>query len=268
MVSITTRLSSEWKHSSKRNITNRITYTFYMGKLDTDSKALQQRIECNANSSEDFDLWVLDNLLLDDNIDVLELGCGTGKFSIPIAKRIFRGFAVGVDVSKESLDVAHRNAPWNFVPVEMDFDTLDLKHATFDRVLASYSIYYSKDIRGLVEKVHRMLKPGGVFFCCGPASGNNAEIKYLCDYSEEDVIENTMELAVPEMLHETFGNIEVFRFGNIIQFDSQEDMGAYWKASNLYDKEQEREFARNLSARSTFVNIKKIVGYRCFKNVG
>lgn len=237
--------------------------------LDTDSRALQQRIKCNANSSEDFDSWALGNLALKGNLSVLELGCGTGKFIIPIGKRVPGGVVIGVDVSQESLyKIYHSIVPLNVQLMKADFDTLDLGEAKFDRILSAYSIYYSKDLPKLITKIYQMLKPGGIFFCCGPSSGNNAELKYLCNYSGNDLIEAIMEIELPALLYEAFHNLEVLHFGNVIRFESRKDILAYWASSNLYDKGQEAEFIRSIAGRNAFTNTKKIVGYRCIKNVG
>ena len=55
------------------------------GRFDTDAAALARRISINETcGSVDFDQWVFQHLELADGFSVLDLGCGTGKHTIPL----------------------------------------------------------------------------------------------------------------------------------------------------------------------------------------
>jgi ubiquinone/menaquinone biosynthesis C-methylase UbiE len=101
---------------------------------------------------------------------VLELGCGTGRVSLPLARAGVR--LVGVDRSAAMLERARdrssrapRDAPPQFV--RADIRTLPFRDAGFSMVIAPYGILQSllsdRDLGGTLEAVARVLRPGGLF---------------------------------------------------------------------------------------------------------
>jgi 2-polyprenyl-3-methyl-5-hydroxy-6-metoxy-1,4-benzoquinol methylase len=94
---------------------------------------------------------------------VLDLGCGAG---VPVTRWLAgRGFAVtGVDVSARQLELAQRNVPdGTFFKANMT--ELAFASETFDAVVAFHSIIHvpRTEHPALLERIHRWLKPGGVF---------------------------------------------------------------------------------------------------------
>jgi cyclopropane fatty-acyl-phospholipid synthase-like methyltransferase len=98
---------------------------------------------------------------LADGARLLDLGCGDGTKAARLAERFD---VVGVDVSGEQLRLAHAAAPGSIF-VQADFAELDFPVATFDAVIALYSIMHvaRDDHPRLFAKVLRWLKPGGLF---------------------------------------------------------------------------------------------------------
>ena len=101
---------------------------------------------------------------LDPGARVLDLACGTGRISIPLAAR---GFDVaGLDISHRVLEVARAAAP------ELDFRQGDMRELPwedecFDAVINIWSAFgyfetQAEDERVLAE-IARVLRPGGVF---------------------------------------------------------------------------------------------------------
>lgn len=97
---------------------------------------------------------------------VIDVGCGTGRHAIPLAKK---GYAImGVDVSKEMLKIARENAERENVRV--DFRTADMRNlnfrAKFDAVLCLFdTILYNatnEEIFSTIKSFNRTLKKGGV----------------------------------------------------------------------------------------------------------
>jgi ubiquinone/menaquinone biosynthesis C-methylase UbiE len=93
---------------------------------------------------------------------VLELGCGAG---VPMTCHLARYFTVvGVDISREQLAIARTNVPAaDFVLADMT--KLSFPEETFDAVAAFYCITHvpRDEHRGLLDNIHRILKPGGLF---------------------------------------------------------------------------------------------------------
>jgi ubiquinone/menaquinone biosynthesis C-methylase UbiE len=95
---------------------------------------------------------------------VLDVPCGTGRISVPLAER---GFAVsGLDISNRVLEVARAAAP------ELDFRQGDMRElpwadASFDAVLNLWTAFgyfenQEEDERALAEAA-RVLDAGGIF---------------------------------------------------------------------------------------------------------
>ena len=102
---------------------------------------------------------------------ILELGCGTGRVTIPVARA--GAHVVGVDRSAEMLGHARRrlkrarvngNVAW----LRGDIRMLPFRNgARFGLVMAPYGILQSlvreSDLKATVASVNRVLAPGGVF---------------------------------------------------------------------------------------------------------
>ncbi len=93
---------------------------------------------------------------------VLDLGCGAG---VPVTRWLAQRFAVtGVDLSARQLELARQHVPAaNFLKADMT--DLSFAPETFDAVAAFHSIIHvpRTEHPGLLGKIHRWLKPGGVF---------------------------------------------------------------------------------------------------------
>jgi SAM-dependent methyltransferase len=100
--------------------------------------------------------------LIPPGADVLELGCGAG---IPMTAALAEGRRVtGVDISATQIELARRNvATATFL--QADMTTLDFPTASFDAVVAFYSLtHVPRDEQGpLLARIARWLRPGGVF---------------------------------------------------------------------------------------------------------
>ncbi|MHA2203608.1 MAG: class I SAM-dependent methyltransferase [Candidatus Hodarchaeales archaeon] len=106
---------------------------------------------------------------------VLDIGCGTGRVSINIAKHLVSGNIVGIDiysgVSGSSPDTAYYNAEIEGVRDKVEFKygnvlNIPFPDNTFDLVTAGsvlHEIHEDKDKLIVLNDIHRVLKPGGKF---------------------------------------------------------------------------------------------------------
>ena len=101
---------------------------------------------------------------------LLELGCGTGRLLMPIARARTR--VVGVDRSAEMLALANKRArriPKSRRPTLFRGDIRHLPFAdqSFGAVLASYGMLQSllsdRDLEAALAEAVRVLRPGGLF---------------------------------------------------------------------------------------------------------
>jgi SAM-dependent methyltransferase len=100
-------------------------------------------------------------------LDVLELGCGAGQWSVALAARAAR--PVGLDQSLAQLKhaVANRDAARVAVPlVAASGEAVPFRDASFDVVFCDHGAMSFCDPRVTVAEVARLLRPGGRLAFC------------------------------------------------------------------------------------------------------
>ncbi len=99
------------------------------------------------------------------DMEVLEFGCGTG--STAIAHAPFVKHIEAIDISSRMIEVAQAKADASNVEnvtfERADIDAFTVPDQTFDAVLGLSILHLVEDRDAVIAKVHRMLKPGGVF---------------------------------------------------------------------------------------------------------
>ena len=92
---------------------------------------------------------------------VLDLGCGAG---VPMTRALAAGRQVtGVDISARQVELARAAVP-EATFIHADMSALDLAPASFDAVVAFYSLTHvpRADLPELLAAVRRWLRPGGI----------------------------------------------------------------------------------------------------------
>ena len=97
--------------------------------------------------------------------EVLEFGCGTGGTAIIHAPHVKHIRAI--DISPRMIEIARGKAEAaNIENVDFEVQTiedLDAPDASYDAVLGLSILHLVKDKEAVLQKVFRLLKPGGVF---------------------------------------------------------------------------------------------------------
>jgi len=254
------------------------------GKFNTDARALDCRIETHDKyGSNDLNRWIFENLALSEGQNVLDLGSGTGKQSIPIAQVIGNGRVSSVDLSSEALDSLVERAVAEGVaskitPLNCSHDEIEerLGEEQFDRVVSSYSLYYTSDAERLIRAIWNKLKRGGLLFYCGPSMRNNSELKEfhyaLVGREEAPAIGASlfMEGVGREKTIEIFDRTEVVTFENVLRFDSVDGLYNYWSSYNLYDESIDAKFRSAAKSffehNEVFETVKRVVGIKAYKD--
>jgi len=98
------------------------------------------------------------SLLKSKNGLALDLGCGTGNYTLELFKRGFE--VIGVDISKEMLKIAKKKFPKSFF-IRADAYKLPFKKETFDLVLSITMFEFIKKPEEVLKEIYKILKPGG-----------------------------------------------------------------------------------------------------------
>jgi len=125
-------------------------------------------------------------------ITVLDLGCGSGRHSVQLARE---GFVVtGMDISEESLRLAKQWAANEEVKIEFiqgNFHKkLPFDENSFDAVLAIDTIHYDtrKSMLFTLSEIKRVLKQRGILFVTLPTRIGDVVVTHLI-FSKEEIEE-------------------------------------------------------------------------------
>ncbi len=110
---------------------------------------------------------------------VLDLGCGTGRHVLYLAKRGFSVF--GLDISPEGLKITQQCLREEGLDAELRLQNMTEKlpyhDGFFDAVLSTQVIHHGDiaTIKGIVKEVSRVLKKDGFVFISVPSTRNQGE---------------------------------------------------------------------------------------------
>ena len=99
------------------------------------------------------------------DMDVLEIGCGTGSTAILHAPHVKHIQAV--DISSKMIEIAQGKADasgiGNITFQRSTVDDFDAPEQSYDAVLTLSVLHLLEDRNKAIAKIHRLLKPGGIF---------------------------------------------------------------------------------------------------------
>jgi ubiquinone/menaquinone biosynthesis C-methylase UbiE len=125
--------------------------------------------------------WVFDHFALPPQSSLLELGCGPGYVWSRNADRIpeqwqitLSDFSPGMlQEARQNLQAMHR--PFMFKQV--DAQAIPFGNESFDAVIANHMLYHVPDGAKALAEIHRVLKPGGVFYAATNGRDNMHKLR-------------------------------------------------------------------------------------------
>ena len=133
----------------------------YAAKPIADLAAYERKLEITRN-------------YLRPDMEVLELGCGTGSTALRNAPHVRHILAT--DVSPKMIEIARAKTAStsgaNVTFRAVAFDDFQAPEASFDAVMGHSILHLLEDPAAAIAKVHRLLKPGGVFVSSTVCIGN------------------------------------------------------------------------------------------------
>jgi len=129
-------------------------------KWAENGRAELMEIEHGKNVTKFFD-----KISFDKPFTFLDFGCGNGWVVRKISKQLNCKKAIGIDKSKKMITQAKKkieNDKEKFIHTDIDSWKYRGK---FNYVFSMESLYYVDTIEKSLQKIYKLLSPGGVFFC-------------------------------------------------------------------------------------------------------
>lgn len=106
---------------------------------------------------------------------MLEIGCGTGNITIPLAACVKEITAIDIsaEMMKHAEEKAEKYKKDNITFLNTDLMNLKAEADSFDVVTAYNVLLYMKDRDEILDEIYRILKPGGIFISVTDCLGRN-----------------------------------------------------------------------------------------------
>ena len=121
-----------------------------------------------SKSSSEQEKWareLMSKLALKGNERVLDIGCGDGKVTAEMARRLPKGSILGIDSSKEMIRFARQRFPERRFPT-LAFEEGDARKlnfaSEFDIVFSNATLHWVIDHLPVLKGIKNSLKPSGV----------------------------------------------------------------------------------------------------------
>jgi trans-aconitate 2-methyltransferase len=178
---------------------------------------------------------------------ILDLGCGTGKLTIELARLASKGSVVGIDPSEEMLDKARAVASGadNMSLIKAPAEDLEFIER-FDLAFSNSAIQWVKDQPKAASRVYQALKPGGRIAFQFPAKDFCGEFFDAVDYAVAALgyerfyqrWQSPWKLPAGEefgslLSRAGFSSVEVSSRKYRLAFMTTEDVVAWWSSAGL-----------------------------------
>jgi ubiquinone/menaquinone biosynthesis C-methylase UbiE len=251
------------------------------GGFDSDTDALIQRENANKIARYDLEEWIFEQVELQSDINVLDLGCGTGKQIFALDKLLLSACNItGIDISKKAVESVNTHAKEqnlkNIQAINCELDKVPdyFEKLRFDLIMSSYAVYYSRNIVKLLSSLSTILNKNGQMFICGYGKGTNQELNEIINkVVEKKYIQAQMEDFIGEkeiaIIGTHYSTLKISRLANQIYFDSPDKLFRWWKNHNSFVPEvstQVFELIKNhFQATECFSLSKNVLGIQFIK---
>ena len=111
-------------------------------------------------TEELYSLAILDSL---GGETVLDVGAGTGRFALKLARRGWK--VTALDPNSDMLSIAERTAVSEGLPIRFKHSPIEgglpVLPSAFDLVVCALTLCHVPDLRGAIREFHRAMAPGG-----------------------------------------------------------------------------------------------------------
>ena len=111
--------------------------------------------------------WIFENFPKKDNLNILELGCGTGLFWLANRKNINKSWSIVLtDYSEGMLESSRKSLSrlnYNFQYEIVNAENIQYPDKMFDIILVNNMLYHLQNRDAAIKNINRILKDDGVF---------------------------------------------------------------------------------------------------------
>ncbi len=155
--------------------------------MSKETKNFQWNASDYAENSSVQQAWareLIAKLELNGKEALLDIGCGDGKVTAEIAQVLTEGTVIGVDSSKEMVQLAKQNFPptsyLNLSFEQQDAQYLNFKEQ-FDVIFSNATLHWVLDHRPVLIGIYQALKPEGKVFVQMGGKGNAEQLIALVE---------------------------------------------------------------------------------------
>lgn len=133
----------------------------------------------------DWDKWCFNQIKLQKNARILELGCGTGKFWYKNKDNIRKDLKITLsDFSNSMLKSAKdklKNVDYEFIYKKINAEDIPYEDESFDIIIAQHMIYFVPNIEKALAEIKRILSPGGMLYITANSCESMVELNELSE---------------------------------------------------------------------------------------
>lgn len=182
--------------------------------------------------------WIYSQIHLQENEQILEIGCGTGELWRKHVQEIPKGVKITLSDQSEGMVQDAKNSIGKY-PEIFSYETFDCQEIPkesqiFDKVIANHVLFYLPDRQKVLQEVKRVLKPGGMFLCSTYGKQHMKEITQLVKEFDERITlsANTLYDVFglengEEQLTKVFQEVEEIDYEDELLVDQPEPLISY-----------------------------------------
>lgn len=141
----------------------------------------------NKQTNDDSHLRdILKFIEIKPNMKVLDLGCGSGYLTFPMAKENKDANIIGLDIVtntlNDNIEKAKKDSVSNLEFKSYDGSIFPFLDNTFDIVVTRYALHHFPHIEESMKEVARVLKPNGKLFISDPRPNECDTTRFVDDY--------------------------------------------------------------------------------------
>ncbi len=194
-------------------------------------------------------LKTIQELNIQNGDTILDIGCGTGRLTIEIAKQNPSGTIIGLDVNSDMIAKANQNLKASNIK-NIQFITQNIlqyfSEIRFNAIFSNSALHWVKQTPSLYQKIYDLLLPGGQFVAQMPTMGGYSHlVSYLISPIQPlnltGYFKNwkfPINLLKPKILQKYlssvgFQNTHVWLEKHLVTFDSPENLVDFLRTAAL-----------------------------------